>query len=560
MTDEQLHVHLEFLMDGAKNVINASLSDFIYVVNPDIDSFYEKDKIHVFYMDENYLEIMGRNLDSVVTSSDYQVTIGNTKCHITQLTSVLLLCQPDKANVLHGMESLKEVKVFVGRLVFCIGFLQFSERRKDSFTTLTGALIMGSAAILVVFLFFCLVHKLWWKKRFLDFRNSYRRQAINHFEANISQDDGRVVDLPDTNLLQGNRNVHQNSEETLDDSFWLSIEARDILIPKELITIKNIIGQGHFGCVHRGILQSTATISDIEVAIKTMKINQESAARNILAVRKFYEEALLMKDFDHIHVLRLIGVVRGDDSLPLVVLPFMQNGDLLTYIRCGENAPTVRDLMEFGIQVAEGMAYLSNLKYVHRDLAARNCMLDEQMQIKVADFGLSRDVYEREYYSCDNRQSKLPVKWMAMESLEKGIYSSKTDVWSYGIVLWELLTRGVTPYPEVDNWDVVTYLKSGRRLPQPAYAPGDLYSLMLICWHPIANVRPAFDGLVIEIRNIIRSLESSNRAVELNRSSYAKADTEETYLNPRSTRSTGGETSAQESDLLLFAGFLDTAV
>ena len=100
-----------------------------------------------------------------------------------------------------------------------------------------------------------------------------------------------------------------------------------------------------------------------------------------------------------------------------------------------------------------GMDYLSGQKFVHRDLAARNCMLDSDLTAKVADFGLSRDIYEREYYSSDNKKCKLPVKWMAPESLEKGTYNTKTDVWSYGVVVWELLTRGVTPYPDVDNWE-----------------------------------------------------------------------------------------------------------
>lgn len=552
--DKSLHFQLEFFMDGAKNVLDANLSDFVYGVNPDVISFPGADRTCFFNMDENYLEITGRNLDLVATSSDYQVLIGNEKCHITQLTSFLLLCQPDKSDVLHARNSLKEVKVFIGRLVFSVGFLQWSERHKESFIMLTTAPIMGSAAIVIIILFFYLVHKLWRKKRHLDFIASYPHHAINQFEVNVLPNDIGPEDMQNPYLFQGNNNSPQDSEGAVDD--WHIIHNLDILISRERITMKNVIGQGRFGCVHRGILQSTDGKSETKVAVKMLRNNGES-----LAARKFYEEALLMKDFDHVHILRLIGIAQDDDGLPLVVLPFMQNGDLLTYIRCGDNAPTVRELMEFGIQVAAGMAYLSNCKYVHRDLSARNCMLDENMQIKVADFGLSRDVYERDYYSCDNRHSKLPVKWMALESLEKGIYSSKSDVWSYGIVLWELMTRGVTPYPEVDNWDVVRFLKSGRRLPQPAFAPNDLYSLMLICWHPVPGIRPTFGRLAADIQGIIRSLECVYRAVEINlSSSYVNANTDETYLDPRSSKPTGSKDSKQESDLSQFSGFLDTAV
>lgn len=155
------------------------------------------------------------------------------------------------------------------------------------------------------------------------------------------------------------------------------------------------------------------------------------------------KEALIMKDFNHERVLNLIGVTFSrEDNLPLVIIPFMKFGDLLTYIRDENNDPTVKDLITFAVEIAEGMEYLASQKCVHRDLAARNCMLDENRHVKVADFGLSRDVYEQEYYK-SAKDTELPVKWMAPESLEKGSYSSKSDVWSYGVTVWELMTRFV---------------------------------------------------------------------------------------------------------------------
>lgn len=134
-----------------------------------------------------------------------------------------------------------------------------------------------------------------------------------------------------------------------------------------------------------------------------------------------------MKDFKHENVLTLIGVCLKDEDLPMIVLPFMANGDLLTYIRCEKNSPTVKELLYYGIDVGKGMSYLSCLKYVHRDLACRNCMMDETYRIKVADFGLTRDVYERNYYTSQQR-NEIPIKWMSPESIEKYKTTTESDV------------------------------------------------------------------------------------------------------------------------------------
>ena len=133
-----------------------------------------------------------------------------------------------------------------------------------------------------------------------------------------------------------------------------------------------------------------------------------------------------MQQFRHENVLTLIGVcISGNE--PMLVLPFMKNGDLLTYIRSEDNSPTLRDLLQFAIDVGNGMAYLSAMKYVHRDLAARNCMMDESLRIKVGDFGLTRDVYERSYYVA-NEHRELPIRWMSIEAIERNRETTMSDV------------------------------------------------------------------------------------------------------------------------------------
>jgi len=187
----------------------------------------------------------------------------------------------------------------------------------------------------------------------------------------------------------------------------------------------------------------------------------------------------------------------------MIVLPFMANGSLKKYIGKAHLLITVRELLVFGKEVAEGMKYLADNKFVHRDLAARNCMLDDMFSVKVADFGLSRDMHEKEYYSSTDTKAKLPVKWMALESIANSVYTSKSDVWSYGVVLWELLTRGATPYPDVANWDVFSYIRSGRRMPQPHLCPDVVYVLMKECWIPNPLERPDFGEIITRLEEII---------------------------------------------------------
>ncbi|MEQ2283683.1 hypothetical protein AMECASPLE_014075, partial [Ameca splendens] len=284
-------------------------------------------------------------------------------------------------------------------------------------------------------------------------------------------------------------------------------EVKDVLIPAEMLIVQHhrIIGKGHFGTVYHGYLTDSNN-REIHCAVKSL-----NRITDVEEVEQFLKEGIIMKGFHQTNVLSLLGIFLPQEGLPLVVLPYMKHGDLRHFIRCEKRNPTVKDLIGFGLQVAKGMEYLAMKKFVHRDLAARNCMLDESYTVKVADFGMARDVFDKEYYSVqDHRKAKLPVKWMAIESLRTQKFTTKSDVWSFGVLMWEMLTRGASPYPEVDPYDITHYLLKGRRLPQPQYCPDPLYRIMLQCWDPDPELRPSFTTLVLAVSTILSSLEGEH--------------------------------------------------
>jgi len=220
------------------------------------------------------------------------------------------------------------------------------------------------------------------------------------------------------------------------------------------------LGKGSFGLVYRGIFNHP-TIGDTPCAVKT--VNEKSSYRQRI---EFLHEASAMKDLNTEHVIKLLGVV-SQGQPTLVMMELMGNGDLKNFLRSvrpfsennrhGLPVPTIQQVMQMAIEIADGMAYLSNKKLIHRDLAARNCMVSGDIVVKVGDFGMARDVYETEYYRKEGK-GLLPVRWMGPESIKDGKFTSQSDVWSYGVVLWEIATLAEQPYQGLTNDEVKSIL------------------------------------------------------------------------------------------------------
>ncbi|KAJ8034985.1 Tyrosine kinase receptor Cad96Ca [Holothuria leucospilota] len=284
-------------------------------------------------------------------------------------------------------------------------------------------------------------------------------------------------------------------------------ERQDKVFPKSRLYFHEKIGSGAFGCVYRA--EARGILNPKELTVVAVKVLKEDALDT--DKKEFIKEIDLHKTLDiHPNVVSMYGFCMEENSNYLI-LEYLSNGNLLNHLRnlLSSRRDTRQDaeldgetnvlmthsqLMMFAVQVASGMEYLSSKNCIHRDLAARNILLDDKFVCKISDFGLARDVAESNEYEMKSK-GRVPVRWMAPESLMQNIYTTKSDVWSYGIVLWEIVTLGSHPYPGMSFKDVVDSVQKGERLPQPEHCEDEIYSIMTNCWEHTHEERPDFSEI-----------------------------------------------------------------
>uniref|UniRef100_A0A8C2EFI2 receptor protein-tyrosine kinase n=1 Tax=Cyprinus carpio TaxID=7962 RepID=A0A8C2EFI2_CYPCA len=266
------------------------------------------------------------------------------------------------------------------------------------------------------------------------------------------------------------------------------------------VKIEEVIGAGEFGEVYKGRLKLPGK-REIYVAIKTLKAGYSEKQR-----RDFLSEASIMGQFDHPNIIRLEGVVTKSRPV-MIVTEFMENGALDSFLRQNDGQFTVIQLVGMLRGIAAGMKYLSEMNYVHRDLAARNILVNSNLVCKVSDFGLSRylqeDTSDPTYTS--SLGGKIPVRWTSPEAIAYRKFTSASDVWSYGIVMWEVMSFGERPYWDMSNQDVINAIEQDYRLPPPMDCPTALHQLMLDCWQKDRNARPRFTDIVNTLDKLIRN-------------------------------------------------------
>ncbi|KAM5338326.1 ephrin type-A receptor 5 isoform 6-T6 [Glossophaga mutica] len=272
-------------------------------------------------------------------------------------------------------------------------------------------------------------------------------------------------------------------------------------IEASCITIERVIGAGEFGEVCSGRLKLPGK-RELPVAIKTLKVGYTEKQR-----RDFLGEASIMGQFDHPNIIHLEGVVTKSKPV-MIVTEYMENGSLDTFLKKNDGQFTVIQIVGMLRGIAAGMKHLSDMGYVHRDLAARNILINSNLVCKVSDFGLSRVLEDDPEAAYTTRGGKIPIRWTAPEAIAFRKFTSASDVWSYGIVMWEVVSYGERPYWEMTNQDVIKAVEEGYRLPSPMDCPAALYQLMLDCWQKDRNSRPKFDEIVNMLDKLIRNPNS----------------------------------------------------
>ncbi|NXK09781.1 FGFR4 factor, partial [Herpetotheres cachinnans] len=285
--------------------------------------------------------------------------------------------------------------------------------------------------------------------------------------------------------------------------------------PRDKLVLGKPLGEGCFGQVVRAEaygIDRDRPDRGVTVAVKMLKDN---ATDKDLA--DLISEMEMMKLMDkHKNIINLLGVCTQDGPL-YVIVEFAAKGNLREYLRARrpptpdyafdiaampEEQLSFKDLVSCVYQVARGMEYLESKRCIHRDLAARNVLVTAESVMKIADFGLARDVHDIDYYK-KTSNGRLPVKWMAPEALFDRVYTHQSDVWSFGILMWEIFTLGGSPYPGIPVEELFKLLKEGHRMDRPSNCTHELYMLMRECWHAVPSQRPTFKQLVEGLDKIL---------------------------------------------------------
>ncbi|XP_054270502.1 proto-oncogene tyrosine-protein kinase ROS isoform X2 [Macrosteles quadrilineatus] len=327
-----------------------------------------------------------------------------------------------------------------------------------------------------------------------------KTQQLLNMNSNIHMPGNTDVELANLRELPRRPNFVQNINALYTAADFIPTDSEIALLPhirREHITPTKFLGSGAFGEVFEGKAKNLPGTDGRETRVAVKTLRKGASQQEQL---EFLREAQLMSNFKHENILQLLGVCLDIDTF-FIIMELMEGGDLLVYLRSHrplittESSLTLPDLLSMCVDVARGCRYLEEMHFVHRDLACRNCLVSSTdphtRVVKIGDFGLARDIYKHDYYRKEG-EGLLPVRWMAPESLVDGVFTSQSDVWAFGVLLWEIMSLGQQPYPARNNLEVLHYVRNGGRLGCPPNCCQEMYDLMLRCWSFNPEERPMF--------------------------------------------------------------------
>ncbi|XP_030249826.1 focal adhesion kinase 1-like isoform X14 [Sparus aurata] len=287
--------------------------------------------------------------------------------------------------------------------------------------------------------------------------------------------------------------IDEEDTYTMPSKYYGLDQARDYEIQRDRIELGRCIGEGQFGDVHQGVYISPENPA-LSVAVKTCKNSTSDSVRE-----KFLQEALTMRQFDHPHIVKLMGVIT--ENPVWIIMELCTLGELRSFLQVRKYSLDLASLILYSYQLSTALAYLESKRFVHRDIAARNVLVSTVDCVKLGDFGLSRYMEDSSYYKAS--KGKLPIKWMAPESINFRRFTTASDVWMFGVCMWEILMFGIKPFQGVKNNDVIGRIENGERLAMPPQCPPTLYSLMTKCWSYDPSKRPRFTELKTQLSTIL---------------------------------------------------------
>uniref|UniRef100_A0A8C3AFX1 non-specific protein-tyrosine kinase n=1 Tax=Cyclopterus lumpus TaxID=8103 RepID=A0A8C3AFX1_CYCLU len=293
-------------------------------------------------------------------------------------------------------------------------------------------------------------------------------------------------------------------------------------IDRKDIVLGQILGAGFFGEVYDGVYTKDSG-ERINVAVKTCK----DCSPDVM--EKFMSEAVIMKNLNNQYIVKLIGIIEDDPVW--IVMELYQYGELGNYLTENQSTLSNITLVLFSLQICKALVYLSGVNVVHRDIAVRNILVASPDCVKLGDFGLSRYIEDEEYYKAS--VTRLPIKWMAPESINFRRFTTASDVWMFAVCMWEIMSCGQQPFFWLENRDVINQLEQGIRLPKPDHCPPALYSLMTRCWSYDPRERPSFTELVVKISDVHKMEEEEEVERERDRARSTKIfDTKFNFKEP----------------------------